>query len=643
MDCLVPILRPGIAAALWALTVLVLRVFVPLQRRPQLWTAAALGLAVLPFCLVLPPPLTLLWAGGGVVLGGAAAWSHRRFLRTLTPSVPSESGVWTADALSLPWVCGPLHPRICLPASLDGPERDYALLHEKVHVQRKDPFLRLVAFLILCLHWYNPVLWLAYQQFCRDLEAACDETAINTLTRRQQQEYHTAQYRLFQPGAHRPALALGFARKEEKRRFKHVLDYKYPRMLVILMAVCAIAIVLLLLGTDSKRDSTQLEGVAITDCYILDGSLPVDLSEDLRDELVSLLQHHRHGPYTALDTFTPLAGTVLCSDRNGGTTFALVPSPGGTFSLVRTNHDGYTTARKLAPEQGLNTSEDYLAWAERLEHYLSQGRAEALYRLKTPTMGDAPACSAVLSGLNLHRVIGPYTIQLDQDSVPKNITLHIKNCPAQVSERLWQTEYLKDTAALILSLIGDAEQITVVYDTMMFDNAVTYTPQPAEDAAAFQNLYTSYRSKRSQADFPSQDLVPTKVLYAAPQMLPESAPTDSENLLALFRDSRFSLSPNRFSVLMAQPRSNRPPKETVYLRPRYTKSDCPDTLSLPNGTVLDLSRWEHKSVINLYHESFRNSFYRIYKLEDTVWISQWYFDDQDWTLLYLFQTKVLSH
>ena len=119
-----------------------------------------------------PAVVTGIWAAGCGVCLLWAALSYWRLRRQVAEAVRVEPGVYETDQLPSPFVCGFFRPRVYLPAGLDVADRTYVLLHEKAHLRRWDHRTKVLAWLALSVHWFNPVLWVAYRLFCRDVEAA---------------------------------------------------------------------------------------------------------------------------------------------------------------------------------------------------------------------------------------------------------------------------------------------------------------------------------------------------------------------------------------------------------------------------------------------------------------------------------------
>ena len=157
-----------------------------------------------------PLPVTLataVWLMGVLVMAVWGLCSLLRLRRRLIGAVMLERGVFLADHIPSPFVLGVVRPKIYLPSRLTEEERRLALLHERRHIRRGDPLFRALAYAALCLHWWNPLVWLAFVLAGRDMELSCDEAAVRHLGRREREDYAALLLRLSAvPG---PFLAFG--------------------------------------------------------------------------------------------------------------------------------------------------------------------------------------------------------------------------------------------------------------------------------------------------------------------------------------------------------------------------------------------------------------------------------------------------
>ena len=125
--------------------------------------------------------LSVLWLTGAVGLILTGLISNLRFRHALKESMPIGKRIYIADHIGSAFVIGFLIPSIYLDSSITGKERTYILEHEKTHIRHLDHITRNLAYLALCLHWFNPLVWLAFHLSARDMEMCCDESVIRKL------------------------------------------------------------------------------------------------------------------------------------------------------------------------------------------------------------------------------------------------------------------------------------------------------------------------------------------------------------------------------------------------------------------------------------------------------------------------------
>ena len=172
--------------------------------------------------------LAAAWGLGCLLLLAWGLLSFLGFSRCLTGAVRLEGNVWQGDCIPGPVTVGLFRPRIYLPSALEGEERDYVLLHEQAHIRWGDPVFKVLAYLILALHWFNPLAWAAFLWACRDMEAASDEGALGRMGQENRQGYAAA---LLHVATGRRVLAGGppaFGEGDLKGRIRRVMAYKKP-------------------------------------------------------------------------------------------------------------------------------------------------------------------------------------------------------------------------------------------------------------------------------------------------------------------------------------------------------------------------------------------------------------------------------
>ena len=200
------------------------------------------------------------WLVGVAVILLYAIVQYIRLKRRVSDAVRSELDVYETDAVTSPFVTGFLRPRIILPVGMRANERRLVLLHERAHIYRYDYLAKPAAFLILTLHWFNPLVWLAFRLFCDDMEASCDERAMKACNREEIAAYGETLLRL---GTQRAAFAAGplaFGEHCTKERIINVLNYKKPTFWIVLAAVIlAIAAAIFLLANPIVRPKQAVE------------------------------------------------------------------------------------------------------------------------------------------------------------------------------------------------------------------------------------------------------------------------------------------------------------------------------------------------------------------------------------------------
>ena len=198
-----------------------------------------------------PSPLTvleLLWLLGALSMGIYWAISYQKLHRKVSPAVEIRRGVFLCDYIDTPFVLGILKPRIYLPGHLAPGDLPYILAHEQAHIQRRDPWWKVLAALLLTLHWFNPILWAAFLLFCRDMESACDEKVIRSMGDPAKVPYSQTLLNCSLPRAR--IYPLAFGEIGVKQRITQVLHYRKPAMWITLAALLALGITGLCLLTN---------------------------------------------------------------------------------------------------------------------------------------------------------------------------------------------------------------------------------------------------------------------------------------------------------------------------------------------------------------------------------------------------------
>jgi len=220
------------------------------------------------------PYLAGVWLVGVIALLIYTIVSYLRLKKKIGTAVLLRDNIYQSEAVVSPFVLGIIKPEIYISFNMNERDTEHVVSHEIAHIKRKDHIMKPLGFLILTLHWFNPLVWLGYILFCRDIELACDEKVVKGLNKEQRADYSEA---LLNCSVNRrliSACPVAFGELNVKNRVKSVLNYKKPAFWVILVAVILSVVVAVCFLTDplsnkniiERNDAvfTDLNGVYIT-------------------------------------------------------------------------------------------------------------------------------------------------------------------------------------------------------------------------------------------------------------------------------------------------------------------------------------------------------------------------------------------
>ena len=201
--------------------------------------------------------LTIVWIIGILLLATYTVISYWRLHREIDTAVRYKDNIFQSENVSSPFVLGIINPRIYLPFSMNEQDMEHVVAHEQAHIRRKDHWWKPLGFLLLTIHWFNPLMWLAYVLLCRDIELACDEKVIKGLSNEQRADYTQA---LVACSVNRRMIAacpLAFGEVGVKERVKSVMNYKKPAFWVIIAVIVCVGVAVCFL-TNPKQDRYTL-------------------------------------------------------------------------------------------------------------------------------------------------------------------------------------------------------------------------------------------------------------------------------------------------------------------------------------------------------------------------------------------------
>ena len=201
---------------------------------------------------------SVLWLAGMAALLVHALVSAGRLKRKLATAILLRDNIYESEFVDSPFVFGVVKPNIYLPMHMDEGTAAYVIAHERAHLARRDHWWKVLGYLVLALHWFNPLVWVAYILFCRDIELACDEKVVKGLDGAARADYSQALLSCAAPGRAVAACPLAFGEGNIKTRVKSALHYKKPAFWVAAAAVLAVVIVAVCFLTNPKSERGSL-------------------------------------------------------------------------------------------------------------------------------------------------------------------------------------------------------------------------------------------------------------------------------------------------------------------------------------------------------------------------------------------------
>lgn len=198
-----------------------------------------------------------IWLAGILVLVVYSIVSCVLLYRKLKNAQFISDNIYESDKINTAFVFGIIKPKIYLPCNLSNEEKDYIIMHEQTHIKHFDHIVKIVAFAVASVYWFNPLVWIAFTLMSRDMEMSCDETVLSKLGTDVKKNYSQSLLKLATGKRALSPAPLAFSEENPKHRIKNVLSYKKPSFWVII--VCVLAIIGLCIGLLSNPKDDKIE------------------------------------------------------------------------------------------------------------------------------------------------------------------------------------------------------------------------------------------------------------------------------------------------------------------------------------------------------------------------------------------------
>ena len=198
---------------------------------------------------------SLIWLLGIAVMAIYSAVSYIRLRHKLVGSVLLRDNIYLADGIGSPFVMGFFRPKIYLPSALSEQEQSYIILHEQHHIRRGDHIIKALAFIALCIHWFNPLVWIAFVLSSKDMEMSCDEAVVKKLGEGIRADYSASLLSLATGRRIIAGTPLAFGEGDTKSRIKNMLNWKAPKTWLVITSAVAVVVAVVLCGTNANNQS----------------------------------------------------------------------------------------------------------------------------------------------------------------------------------------------------------------------------------------------------------------------------------------------------------------------------------------------------------------------------------------------------
>ncbi|MBQ8859937.1 MAG: hypothetical protein IJ015_01200 [Ruminococcus sp.] len=205
--------------------------------------------------------LSFVWLSGVILILLYMAVSFVRVHLLVRESIKLRDNIYICDRVGSPFVLGVIKPKIYLNSSLTKRDMRYIIAHEETHIRHHDNIFKPLSFVILSLHWFNPLVWVSYFLFVKDIELFCDESVVKSFGKKGKKKYSTVLLNCSMSKNTITTCPLAFAENNVKTRVKNVLSYKKPALYIVVISVvlCVITMMLFMTSPVSAKETQKAD------------------------------------------------------------------------------------------------------------------------------------------------------------------------------------------------------------------------------------------------------------------------------------------------------------------------------------------------------------------------------------------------
>ena len=385
----------------------------------------------------------IVWGCVAALIVAVSLLAYLRLQKQVKGAVKVRGG-YESDKIETAFVLGFFKPKIYIPSGMSPAARTQILAHERTHLEKGDHWMKVIAFLALALHWFNPLVWVAYLMLCKDIEIACDERVVQFMELDERKQYASALLQCSTNRIYYAACPVAFGEVSVKYRIKSALSYRKPAVWMSLMGVLAIAFVSLCLLTNPAQAVSDPQAALQQSSH----QAPESLSFA---DAPALEPNPDWGITLYMDATSPTGGYFACVveerfilgsermtignshlERWNGTAWEQVEGPGSNYNVVELNL-GFAQSRSYsmgdygwdvdwALNYGALPAGDY-----RIVMTVSSDTESAtfqtgfrIYREKLPD-AEEDALTRCTNALNALSSKGYYSVLLSEESPAGNI------------------------------------------------------------------------------------------------------------------------------------------------------------------------------------------------------------------------------